>query len=370
LKEGAVDGSRERDRSVERLLRQSLQTPRNGGVTDSCLDAETLAAWIDGGLSGAALEMAQSHVADCARCQTMVGALARINSGVPLAKPEHTPRRWLAWLVPLTAAAAAVALWVAVPRDTGAPLARATEVRKSADASNAQEPRLADNPSQTPAREVKERSAEARARSKDERLAPTVVSGGSAKKETARRDQPPLEANELKDANRLEADSLRPNVSGATARSVAGAAPAPSVSPPAAAPSALAETVTVGRLSAQLAKAAGFEIVSPDPAVRWRIAGSVVQRSANGGSSWQTVSTGIAAELTAGAAPSPSVCWIVGRGGVVLLSSDGSSWRRVAFPEAVDLSAVQAVDALTALVTAADGRTFSTTDGGATWVRR
>ena len=105
-----MDGSRERDQAVERLLRQSSQTRRNAGVTDSCLDAETLAAWADGGLSGAELALAQTHVADCARCQTMIGTLARINSGVPLAKPEHASRRWLAWLVPLTAAAAAVAL--------------------------------------------------------------------------------------------------------------------------------------------------------------------------------------------------------------------------------------------------------------------
>ena len=65
-----------------------------------------------------------------------------------------------------------------------------------------------------------------------------------------------------------------------------------------------------------------------------------------------------------------SVCWLVGRGGVVLLSTDGRNWRRVAFPEATDLSAVQATDARAASVSSADGRTFSTTDGGVTWVRR
>jgi len=42
----------------------------------------------------------------------------------------------------------------------------------------------------------------------------------------------------------------------------------------------------------------------------------------------------------------------------------------VAFPEVTDLSAIQATDARNASVSTADGRTFSTTDGGATWVRR
>ena len=82
------------------------------------------------------------------------------------------------------------------------------------------------------------------------------------------------------------------------------------------------------------------------------------------------MSTGVAAELTAGAAPSATVCWLVGRGGVVLLSTDGRTWRRVAFPEMTDLSAVFTVDAggNVASVTTVDGRTFVTTDGGATWV--
>jgi photosystem II stability/assembly factor-like uncharacterized protein len=54
---------------------------------------------------------------------------------------------------------------------------------------------------------------------------------------------------------------------------------------------------------------------------------------------------------------------------VVVLSTDGRSWRRVALPEPVDLIAISATDEKTATVTASDGRTFSTTDGGATWGR-
>src|SRR5262245_10988535 len=75
-----------------------------------------MAAWVEGGLSGAALEAAEVHVADCARCQTLVGALARAQAAAP-PPPEPAPRRSFAWLVPLTAAATAVAVWVAVPRE-------------------------------------------------------------------------------------------------------------------------------------------------------------------------------------------------------------------------------------------------------------
>jgi putative zinc finger protein len=82
----------------------------------NCLDAETLAAWFDGGLSGAALEDVRSHVAGCARCQAFVGAMGRTRAAVPAPESDRSPRWWLAWAVPVAAAATAVAIWVAVPR--------------------------------------------------------------------------------------------------------------------------------------------------------------------------------------------------------------------------------------------------------------
>jgi hypothetical protein len=110
------------------------------------------------------------------------------------------------------------------------------------------------------------------------------------------------------------------------------------------------------------------DVVSPDRNVRWRIAdGTRVERSTDGGATWQPQATGTAARLTAGVAVSPTICWIVGSGGVVLLSKDGRTWQRVAFPETVDLSAIRATDASTATVTAVDERMFTTTDGGTTW---
>ena len=95
-----MDSPDERDLAVDRLLRQSLETSPRGGVTDACLDAETLAAWADGGLSAEALEAVYAHVADCARCQDLAGTLARIPSASPAVEPARAPRHWLAWRVP------------------------------------------------------------------------------------------------------------------------------------------------------------------------------------------------------------------------------------------------------------------------------
>src|SRR5204862_4377783 len=110
------------------------------------------------------------------------------------------------------------------------------------------------------------------------------------------------------------------------------------------------------------------EILSPDRSSRWRLgAAGAVQYSSDGGATWLALPTGASTDLTAGASPSASVCWLVGRAGTVLLSTDGRRWQRVTFPEAVDLTAVSATDARTATVTTADGRRFSTADGGLTW---
>ncbi|PYR82612.1 MAG: hypothetical protein DMF87_00780 [Acidobacteria bacterium] len=87
----------------------------------NCLDAETLAAWMDGGLTGAALEDVRGHVAGCQRCQMLLGAMGRTRAAVPASEPERAPRWWLAWAVPLAAAATALAIWVAVPRPSGGP---------------------------------------------------------------------------------------------------------------------------------------------------------------------------------------------------------------------------------------------------------
>jgi hypothetical protein len=112
-----------------------------------------------------------------------------------------------------------------------------------------------------------------------------------------------------------------------------------------------------------------LEIRAANPATRWRVTGTQVERSTDAGSTWTPVFTGVTGILAA-AAPSDSICWLAGRGGIVLLSTDGTTWRRVTSPDTTDLSAIRATDGRTATVTTADGREFTTTDGGRTWVRR
>ena len=105
-------------------------------------------------------------------------------------------------------------------------------------------------------------------------------------------------------------------------------------------------------------------------AQRWRFAaGSPLERSLDGGATWQAVELPSPAELTAGHSPGGSVAWLVGRSGAIYLTTDGSQFERVPFVEAVDLTSVVATDDRQATVTTADGRRFTTTTRGSTWIQ-
>jgi hypothetical protein len=358
-----VKSSRERDDAIDRSLRQAIEAPPMADTTPSCLDAETLAAMIDGGLADAALAAAHAHVADCARCQQLVAALAKIESpvhSIPAASPS---RRWLMWAAPLAAAAAVAGVWVAIPNRAGSP-----------------EPAVA-------APRVAEKSIDQPALP-SARSAPLRRDTGPAAAAAAGKDQRPAEQRSEKKA---ETDR-RPNLPAAPstnrfapadALSAPVAAPPPAepqeahppVQPPAATQAGKAapapfNSVDALRMRGGRADVPQVEIASPEPAIRWRISAATVQRSTDGGATWEIQPTENAEVLTNGTSPAPTICWLVGRRGVVLLTIDGRTWRRVEFPEITDLSAIQATDGGNASVSTADGRTFTTNDAGATWVRR
>jgi hypothetical protein len=101
----------------------------------------------------------------------------------------------------------------------------------------------------------------------------------------------------------------------------------------------------------------------------WRIfVGNRVERSRDNGLTWTAIKldAGLPA-ITSGVAPAGQICWLVGARGLVLVSTDATTFTRLAAPAEVDLVSVQAADERTATVTAADGRTFTTIDGGRTW---
>ena len=355
-----MNAPNDRDNALERLLRQSLKTSR-ASAPESCLDPETLAVWAEGGLTGDELDAAQSHVADCARCQASLAALVHTSSfdhviSVPDA-PEHTRRRWFAWLVPLTAAAAAIAIWVAVPRGP-ATQSQVAEVQSQPAQLKATEAAAPPAGLQSPSTKKEEQTL-------------------AAKGDQPQRDQPQAPAL-AKDTERRELDSLKQQSQSADAagdradKSRAAAEPAaPAAGPVAAAPAPQAAPAEARQAFQETSANAIAQKTSPTRtlAVRWRLSTNTLEHSTDAGSTWTIVSVADT-QLTALSSPSADVCWVVGRAGFVLRTQDGQNFSRVRFPEITDLSAVEAADAQSATVTANDGRVFTTTDGGANWQRR
>jgi hypothetical protein len=351
----------DRDATVDRLLAGAM--PRGSEATAECLDADTLAAWADNALNARELAAAEAHAADCARCQAMLAAMVKTAPAAPAAATAPWWMPSLRWLVPLTAAAAAVLVWTIVPPRDGP--ANVRQVSQSAESIAqppplAQPPSLAEPPSPAPARDAVTPSSAAAVneRTRREQQAPAEAKDLEVDKKNAMADlsRQKTDANAVLDAPARGAD-VRLEKRQAAAEVAAAAPPAAPASAPA------AKTFSFG--------APETVIVSSNPASRWRILpGGAVQRSSDGGATWQTQSTGVTETLSRGSSPSPSVCWLVGPKGIVLRSTDGRSWTRVPFPEVVDLAAIQATDDQTATVTTADGRQFVTEDGGRTWTRK
>jgi hypothetical protein len=389
----------ERDESIERLLRRGLSRDTHATSPSSCVDSETLAAWMDGSLSQETRRTAERHVAGCARCQAMLAAMAR-TAPEPVKGPWWRVTRQ--WLVPIAAAATALVVWIAVDRERVAPIAlipaetaaptpappppRPSASREEmASGQVASPPRLTDSVgagggnATAPDAIARTPSAQAKAEARlDDRLQPLTPETRIAPRRLEPTDRPAVMATRPPPPGAPPVPSLAKPVPPIQAREQGAVAGVPETV-------GVAETVAqaAGRAGGGQAPGASTDIVSPEPAFRWRLlAPSTIQRSTDGGVTW-TVQSGrtpglalltsnenaLPIVLTAGSSPARDICWIVGRGGVVLLSSNGIAWQRRPFPEAANLVAVRAADAKTAVVTTEDGRQFSTADGGATWLK-
>ena len=383
-----MDTSPDRDQSIERLLRESrFRTPAE--PPQLCLDPETMAAWVDGGLRGAALEAAEVHVADCQRCQSALATMSRAAAAAPAiaTTEDRSVRRWLGWVVPLTAAATALVLWVGVREQRAGTGDPGSGIRSDAGSATTLSDRANEKGDQAPLAPVAASPPPAQQQQSSNRAAGASSPSQEARQDATVRQEAELLKREAPEEPVSATPAAPPAPQTPTARAAVAAptqnqAAAAEGAADSAPPASVAETVTVERSAPTLGEAIGrratlatvggrIEIASPDGRVRWRIAGRTVERSIDGGTSWEaaTLPNGVS-ELTAGAAPSSATCWVVGRGGVVLVTIDGRTWRRLPFPEVTDLTSVRATDARSASISAADGRVFSTSDAGGSWDRR
>ena len=115
---------------------------------------------------------------------------------------------------------------------------------------------------------------------------------------------------------------------------------------------------------------------APSGSVLWRAGtGGRIERSTDAGVTWVLQASPSQQDWLAGTAVSDAVCWLAGRQGALARTVDGEHWERIAPPPDAagsnaalpDWTNVTALDSQAATITASDGRTFATTDGGKTW---
>jgi uncharacterized protein (UPF0333 family) len=399
---------------LDAILRRAMRS-RPGPATPECADAESLAAYSDRSLSARERERLETHFADCARCQVLLADIARADESARLARSAgEVPwyRRWRI-AIPVLAAAAAVLVFISIrrpasvapPNDQIVAMAQ-HEAPAENLAAKLPAPVLAAAPSApvsvaaaAPSNEIamNEQKSEAAPRAqamhpgasralkgsveafgtgalmarsapaaKVEAQAPATTTPGSVAEQASSADSmsraavaaaaPPAAATNTRAFGSLAAGSgglvaatRGGGVVGAGAGAVAGAAVAAS-------PSYAPASTTLVTISA------------PDQSVSW-IAGKngmILRRDADGSTHPQH--SGASTDLVAGAAPSATVCWIVGRSGTIVRTTDGGEhWTLILAPTADNLAAVTAGDANDATITTAAGRSFATSDGGASW---
>jgi hypothetical protein len=115
----------------------------------------------------------------------------------------------------------------------------------------------------------------------------------------------------------------------------------------------------------------GLTVRTPDSNVLWLVSdGGDVGRSEDSGATWKFTSLELHGLFVSGSAPTAKICWLLGEHGAIFRTTDGKTWTEIPFPVAAndaEFEHIEAKDDLTATVTEADGRKFSTNDGGKTW---
>lgn len=325
------------------------------------------------------------------------------------------------WLVPVAGMAAAAGLWFALhqapSRETlsseklastaAAPQSGAAQGDTAASSAKRDETQIAQ--SNLPAPPALAPPPEDRLRDKETE---SSKSPAAAKKEELQKQEtssnavqapPASEASRAVETREYDAKDNRPQLprpaepkSQASDAPTAAAPAAPVASPPPAPPAPPLSGGLGGAARQDLDRAAGapapaqlkafaqavtpaIVFASPNRRALWRLGSAGrIEHSTDQGRTWQPQSSGVTADLLAGAAPSETVAWAVGRVETILRTEDGEHWQRVAPPSATqptptvpspDWTGIEARDALHATITSRDRRRFATEDGGRTWVQ-
>lgn len=379
----------------ERLLRGALGDAASATPAGPCVDASALAAWADETMSTAERTAFERHAVDCARCQSLMAAMARTEL-LHDRRVAWWRRSSVPWLVPLAAGAAAIVIVASLGRmqlqsplpqgQTPPPPARVAEPAPPVSAgSRASTAAPTSSPMPQAAEPRPDGTAAMQATSQRKQTAASLdaVGGPPPKREAVANDAaavpPAAPAPAVPSAKPVPApatgETAAQRVSPTAAPPAAGEATAAApAAPPAALAGALRAEGVRDRFSvppaAEQVMPATMVIASPDRNSQWRIGHGAIAHSADAGRTWQSQASGVQDLIRSGMSPAPRICWLAGARGLVMLTIDGVTWRRLTSPDAADLTGIQALDGTRATVTTAAGAKYETSDGGTTWTRR
>jgi hypothetical protein len=349
--------------AFDSILRSKL-TDTPFGMAHDCPDATILAAFYDATLAPLERARMQGHVDSCARCQATLAAIARADDDGHRALAPHRAFEWrrlLGFGLPVAAAAAIALVIVVRARNITQPPSNElamTSVPAQAPAPAAMPAAPAGGAVEAPQPQQPQREALERAESASGAAGAFSNSPASPAPPAA---APPASAGAAGSAMNAAA------VGGFARRREFAAATAPMAAAPS--PLILAEEATPSMQdTAHRPPNTPFTVESPDHLATWVIGpgGSIVKHTHSGRTFTQT--SGVSVELLAASAPSPRDCWIVGRKGTILRTRDGGGyWENVVSPTTEDVVHVRAADAHNAVIRTAAGKSYATTDGGATW---
>lgn len=406
--------SRDQDEALAGLLRRSLSRPANAG--DDCPGPDILAAYYERSLEKDEVTRYELHFSQCAHCREQLAAMVRSEE-----KPQPASKDAWAWDWRWLAATAAVLIIVSAwgltwsARRSSKPVASNQSQPTPLLALSEPNQPPAPGPESPPAPSLDAPSPKVSPpppQPEPKRAAPVLrdepnqnLPAASKKQEIA----PAREFSNRRDASLQELDktsqvgSTAPRV-GEPQALASAAAPAIAVTPrSAAAPPSPKANDANGVIVAEEKARSTTEaksgdapaptslnalknrtqsaavqatdqlsdqvlITTPDSKVLWRIAGAgFVERTTDGGATWQGQLPEPDAQLSAGSAPGAKVCWLVGRNGLILLTKDAANWKKIPPPIPADFTLVTAKNVSSATITAADGQKFVTTDGGKKW---
>ena len=412
--------SRHDDKAMAGLLHKSLAAGHSTGAPagKDCPAPEILAAYFDRTLGAQETARYDLHFSQCSHCREQLAAMARASADTGAEKKSASAWNWLrtpAWLMPAVAAVALLVVIVGITLHKQRAAQVADEVAMSRPESApvpAPEGRAPDAPTPTPPATAPPKNSQAlvlnsqkkssepagQSRLQSSTAAPAAAPAAPSADENAVVVQaPPTTSGSLDVAPRKSAsDSANASVAAievtpeleAKTPSASKAKPSPRASGAAPATAASGSHAVAGsrfaaRNALQSAERArmqqmqlasnlsGLTIRTPDSNVFWLVSdGGGVGRSEDGGATWKFTSLELHGLFVSGSAPTAKICWLLGEHGAIFLTADGKTWTEVPFPvEATDaeFEHIEAKDELSATVTEADGRKFSTSDGGKTW---